>query len=388
MTLWFDLFANAQHNCQEKPFLWWAEEFKRHVAAVGHTLVVLTPWDRPLALSRVWVLFEIFCTVSQGCALSVALPPVEEASLSRCLVVDFDRVLQVLCAVDVQQSHASFPADRDMIFALVQQQHGGFRLLNATVLDSLRQWLLSFVQSLRSQQVGSPQSLHVEDMLSLQYAAGRLSIILGRLQEALELLATTHEQQQKRLGERHLDTLRTAVFRAMALYRCQRPEEARALYAETLEALVATVGLEHAVSLSCLSGHAWVCELLGELGRAEELCRTALLLREKLLGAEHPDTLISMNNLGSVLGKLGHLDDCHATLSRCLHTRRATLGASHPDSLFSAFLLASVARRIPQHHLGARPLLEETLRGQVHILGEDHPDAIRSAAVLASWEDP
>lgn len=53
--------------------------FKEGIQAIGHTLLVLSPWSAPLPLRRSWCLWEILCTIQDaGVRFSVQLSEAEE----------------------------------------------------------------------------------------------------------------------------------------------------------------------------------------------------------------------------------------------------------------------------------------------------------------------
>jgi len=63
---WFDLLLNSQWSNDEnksKPFDWWSRNFQNSIKEIGHTLVVLSPWENPIPLTRSWCLWEIYCTI-------------------------------------------------------------------------------------------------------------------------------------------------------------------------------------------------------------------------------------------------------------------------------------------------------------------------------------
>ena len=53
---WFDCFVIDEHATQELPQEWWSTEFKQSIHSIGHTVMVLAPWDAPLPLTRAWCL--------------------------------------------------------------------------------------------------------------------------------------------------------------------------------------------------------------------------------------------------------------------------------------------------------------------------------------------
>ena len=51
---WFDMFVNNQWQALVKSFEWWATTFREAVIEIGRTVCILSPWDNPLMLTRVW----------------------------------------------------------------------------------------------------------------------------------------------------------------------------------------------------------------------------------------------------------------------------------------------------------------------------------------------
>lgn len=51
-----DLFVVGQHEAAVLPAKWWSDTFQQAVAGIGHTVLVLQPWNAPLPLTRSWCL--------------------------------------------------------------------------------------------------------------------------------------------------------------------------------------------------------------------------------------------------------------------------------------------------------------------------------------------
>jgi hypothetical protein len=52
---WFDLVTNNQHEATNaNSFEWWCTTFRESIKAIGSVLLVMTPWDNPIPLTRVW----------------------------------------------------------------------------------------------------------------------------------------------------------------------------------------------------------------------------------------------------------------------------------------------------------------------------------------------
>ena len=144
--LWFDLFSNNQHIAVFKPFEWWQTTFRSAIAHFGHTLLVMAPWRRPVALSRAWCLFEIYSTVITGSLLHVAIIPSELITFRHDICCNYDLFYKFLASVDLRHSEATQATDRDRIFEVVERT-SSFNTLNEKVISHLRFWMRTYLQT-------------------------------------------------------------------------------------------------------------------------------------------------------------------------------------------------------------------------------------------------
>ena len=113
--------------------------FSKAIEDIGHTLLVLCPWD-PVPLTRAWCLWEILCSVESGAEFRVVLPPVQAKAFTEVLVEDFKSIAGALSRVDVAKSEAFEPRDQEMILSAVEDGVG-FLELNQVVIGQLREWV-------------------------------------------------------------------------------------------------------------------------------------------------------------------------------------------------------------------------------------------------------
>ena len=117
----------------------WAATFQAAVAQMGHTVMVLAPWDDPVVLTRLWCLWELHCTASApGARFSVALGPAQRRAFEGALLTDNMALLDAFARIDVQRAQVGDPRDRAMI--LGGGGGGGAAALNALALGELRGW--------------------------------------------------------------------------------------------------------------------------------------------------------------------------------------------------------------------------------------------------------
>jgi hypothetical protein len=70
--VWFDLFSNCQHVTCAKPFEWWVGKFSNAIKTMGSVLIILSPWNNPVPLTRAWCVFELYACESSGSSFDIA----------------------------------------------------------------------------------------------------------------------------------------------------------------------------------------------------------------------------------------------------------------------------------------------------------------------------
>ena len=55
---WFDLFINKQHGTASVPQEWWSTTFKDSIKSIGSVLLVMSPWNNPIPVTRAWFVFR------------------------------------------------------------------------------------------------------------------------------------------------------------------------------------------------------------------------------------------------------------------------------------------------------------------------------------------
>ena len=123
--IWFDCFSIDEHATQALPQEWWASTFAEAIALIGHTVMLLSPWDAPTPLTRAWCLWEMHCTSrAPGARFSVCLGPAERRAFEAALLEKHDVIFDVFNGIDVANAQAGDPADLAMILAAVEAAGG------------------------------------------------------------------------------------------------------------------------------------------------------------------------------------------------------------------------------------------------------------------------
>jgi hypothetical protein len=78
-------------------------------ANLGHVVVVIDPWDEPVCLSRVWVLYEILHSLHPGCEFNLTVPPEERVKFVEALSTDLLALEAKLCSFGKSYPHLRCP---------------------------------------------------------------------------------------------------------------------------------------------------------------------------------------------------------------------------------------------------------------------------------------
>ena len=376
---WFDIMVVDEHASQAYPPEWWETAFARAVANIGHTCLMMTPWDAPVVMSRAWCLWEVYCTLEAeqhcGCNFTLALSRNEEDSLlSEVAHHGADAVLEPFAALDCRKAEATSPDDLAKIQAAIRDGPGHDRL-NAAVLDRLRLWVLETVRRRLEDGAGATwelsslqlrvrfvelligQGQHDEAFAACVkgFKAGGLDIVLneegnptGEFLPVANHEARTTPQVDK-VEELVLELkywlLQCSEFEqedAMALLRdviekqCQLQFRLTGRSGESHESVLKTRGL-----LATYMDHddeekgPFYDQLLQDL--------------EMHLGTDNKERLMVLNNQAFYLMNLGDFEQARGVLEAAIEGQTRTLGANHPDTLASRINYCYVLKELEDY---------------------------------------
>jgi len=120
------------------------------VSQIGSVVCMITPWENPLYLSRVWCLYELSTAFANpSCQVHIAMPPREEERIAKVLITErtnndnpLEPLYKALNNTRVQEAHASQEADRLKILDVIRKRQGGYDHMNGRVNERLRTWVL------------------------------------------------------------------------------------------------------------------------------------------------------------------------------------------------------------------------------------------------------
>jgi len=198
---WFDCLCIDEHATQVLGPDFWDTTFKASIAAIGHTVMVLSPWQKPIPLTRSWCLWEIFCTIDVGARFTVCLPNKEKKAFQEALRDDHEAFLHAVADIDVAEAEAGNPTDKQRILDAVQATAEGTSGVNAMAKGQMREWMLGDVV---------PEMLakaREDEDLGGVMSAGLVMQTFGEREEARRLYDEVIAGFTESLGASHTDTL-------------------------------------------------------------------------------------------------------------------------------------------------------------------------------------
>ena len=260
IIIWLDLFSTSQHSTFSKPPEWWQQTFITAIGQMGQMVMVMTPWDNPICLTRAWCLIELYACRSSGGRFGVAFPPAERVRFLEQITASSGAFYDMLGQVNTEKSECSRAADRDRIFAAVRGLDGGFSGLDRSVLSTMTEWL----------------QRQLEEEMAAAAASG-----------------------QKNVECRMMSAL-AGLFESMGDY-----DRALPMHEECLAKRKRVLGEDHPDTLTSLNNLAGLFESMGDYDRALPMYEECLAKRKRVLGEDHPSTLASLNNLAVLFNTMG-----------------------------------------------------------------------------------
>ena len=422
--VWLDVFAVNQHQ-GEMSSEWWDKTFRAAVRELGHTLLVLTPWNKPVAISRVWCLWEILCTIDpEGCELTILMPEREKTAFADALKKSLDDVQRQVAAVDAEHAEAFVPADKERIFAEIRKLHRGFLELNNKVKKELRDWTYEagkkvlddmpaetraqsdLITSLaeytrkatkyelsealyREAVAGRRKQPGDEDAQTLA-AIGGLGYLLeyqGKCAEAEPFLIEALDGRRRKLGNDKRETLQS-MNDLGNLYMSSERDFAKVepLYTEALEGRLATLEPTDYDVLQSYNNMGRLYTKKKEYDKATEYLEKALAGRRAnpALGPEHATTIYTMTRLAELRAKIGDEDGAADLYNDALHLQSKVLGDDHADTLSTKMHLGELLMTSPMpiRRTKSEHLIQEAHAGFVKTAGEDSKDTQQAALLL------
>eukprot|EP01045_Picozoa_sp_COSAG04_P022049 COSAG04_NODE_2438_length_4122_cov_20.274422_2_plen_607_part_01 len=339
---WFDCFSLDQHAQSSQGSEWWRTTFMQAIGSMGHTVMMLSPWDDPIPLTRAWCLWELHCTVATGATFSVCLGPAEQAAFEKTILSSgFNQILEAFARIDVANAEAGNPHDKAMIMEQAEAGAGGLEGLNATAVGTLRRWFVGYVVGLgrRVRGTGGGGFRPFEARHRRREGAGSMMAVanglmqMGGQEEAIELYEAAAAGYEAAGDAENAAVARSNL--ALSLMALKRHAEARPLLEAVLAFRTERHGAEHEHTLSTRGDLATCVDEMGDAEGAMREREAVLAARTRTLGPTHRSTLVSRQNLATSYSNAGGYERAAREHEAVVEGYTATLGPRHADTLMA-----------------------------------------------------
>lgn len=359
---------------------------------MGHTVMLLSPWDAPQPLTRAWCLWELHCTVETASVFSILLGPAEKAAFRADLAENHGAsAIAALSTIDVRKAQAGDPNDLMMILGAVGATEGGAEALNERAVRQLREMFVvnearKWVTELRS----PGGSLETPEAVIVGVAVAELlGVELGKWEESQQLweeVLAGREQLEEAEDMPGMLVARRKL--ADAMMHTGKASEARVMYERVLAKLIKQFGPEHGSVLATQANFASALIQMGKYEEALKLEDVVVEAQTKLLGPAHEQTLQARGNRAGTYHKLGRYGEVRAEYEAVLKGFLALphLGPRHPTTMVLMHNLAVLLHEKLGEKEAAVRMLQEVVKVRTTVLGGNNPDTQMSARILASWK--
>jgi tetratricopeptide (TPR) repeat protein/GTPase SAR1 family protein len=413
--LWLDAFSVNHHKKKEFSFESWTSALKSHLVGIGHSVMVLTPWNDPVLFKRTWCLYEIYCAVQGGCRLEVAMSAADHHAFIRDMIADPSYYFKMLGSIDSRKNYASVVADHEHIVRIIEAEIG-FDTLNKVAIAKMRDWVLTAVEdSIRMDPASNSSSNRnssstSESMLASisspnerwdkRLVKAALLDLMGHYREAIAELLDCERDYVKAEVAQDISKLKTGtvdessklpsfLLKTVKTYqqlgRCNKSlgnfKESLQYYesaVKILSNLPVGATADYSVQIQNDIIHhemATVLDALGEYDRARDQFNIALEFRMRMHGEETISVSDSYDSLASTLAKQGDYNAAAEFYEKSLKIRLNLLGPNHPTVglTYSSMAELAVYRNDDVAALEAFRLYDLALSTLLTTLGPKHP---------------
>eukprot|EP00961_Rhodomonas_salina_P158592 2134694-Rhodomonas_salina.1 len=371
-VVWFDLFSTQQHTdaAKPRPFEWYEQTIFKTVQRTKKVVMVMTSFPRPITLTRLWCIFELYVCAKTGSSFDVAMPKDLRELFLQSIREDHRAFYQTICNVRTRECKAGRKDDTDGIGKVITFAAGGYGNVDLMVAEKLKEW---FVRVLKEQVEGSSDAL---ERAAFMHALGVVYQQQAKHADAEAQLQGAWETRKERLGEEHRDTLWSRSWMGWTYMHWGKHKQAQEVLEECLAKQKEAVGQDHEHTLHTMGTWGGLLSALHRFQEGEQVLEECLVRARRVLGAGNDVTLHTMNSLAVTYHHLdGKEEEAEKLYLECLERRKEQRGESHPETLQTMSNLAVLYTK-EREFAKAEAMHVECWRRKREAQGENHPETL------------
>lgn len=321
--IWISGFCTNQHRIIDGDSTSFEEInsiVKYRMRGVGNVIAMMTPWNDPGFLKRVWCLYEIFIAdTDEICKMDIAMPPTEQYRLIEAMKTGCDQkinggmdtLVTALTNIKIENATASVESDKSNILKAIEKEPS-YKALNRHVETLMRSWVKqNLVEFLTNEETEFYQ--RVEENLKRR----------GELANYTFYIASYFTK----LGD-HKEAMKFYIKELILVEGFPRDSEDYIIRKATCHA---TIG----------SGHFY----LGDYSSALDNFEKSWKANEELFGTDHQRTATAIFNSAATKVELGDLDGAVKLFNRCVAIYEKLYGKNHNYTMDAHVYLGKILKR-------------------------------------------
>ena len=390
--IWICALCNNQHRITNDvvPFEEFQRIFRKRVRGIGNILAMMTPWNDPGYLKRVWCVFEMYSANADACCnIQIIMPPRDKSSLISAVhrATDssgrngLDDLFVALANTKVENANSSWASDKENILRIVENGPG-CNTLNIEINDLLRAWVRDTVfnaakESEESLDDNGTYEERKEIATFLTFCASFFSKVAA-FKEALELHAKALVIYESLLGKGRDEDARELMARCYNNMGTEQEslgkyDDALEQHNKCRETFENIYGTEHENTSVSYFNIGAVYRKMGKNEKALEMYNKSLEIDKKIKGENHIDVALSYSYIGRVFQHNEEYDKALDMFQKSLEIRESTYGKNHPDAAIG-YGDMGLLYHMQQKYDEAIKMHEKSLAISESVLGKTHAD--------------
>jgi len=315
-----DYFAVNQHNAKED-----LNTLSSLIKKCKTLVLMAKPWEKPVALTRIWCIFELAHAVIGGNDIFLILPPEDQKRFQCKMRENVNKIWSFLDfrKINSGNAQATNPKDLEDIKKFIKEWCGGFARVDHMISNKLRFWFVQSVKSLVERSEAKKGSIGqaslLTDVATFYFSQGMYSDSARLYKEAEDIYRKENDPQNWLFCEYN---------KIRILARTGNTEDALQYSIENVNHCKNEFGTMSDQTLASKKLLGDIKRKLGYLPESEQILREVLAAHENTKDCMSDDVIESMVSLTETLREAGKYKEAGKILQVVIERRTEKYGRS------------------------------------------------------------
>ena len=185
---WVDLYLHNQYQgpvstIGDENSMYWINKFGELVGGIGKVIAIVTDWEAPVMLTRIWCLFELNAAIDTGADLRFVATAAERQDLSLNLNQKFEKLGTLVSSIEVRDCDAKRPHEIQDKAIFLSKLRGIEDDVNDKLRKEMQRWLCDAAEGVIERTDPARPPLGLEAMRLEVADTGKLAARLTQLLE-------------------------------------------------------------------------------------------------------------------------------------------------------------------------------------------------------------